>query len=99
MHSSTTAVPQGGRGVAINGPVLRALRTIHGYSAVELAQAIRRHPSFISKLETGAAQRVSPSVFRRLLDVLSIDNPAVLLRPCAPHDGDEGDEPTERASA
>lgn len=81
----------GGSAIAINGPVLRAWRQIRGYSAAELAEAISRHRSFVSKLENGAAQRVSPRVFRRLLDVLGIDDPWVLMR--APERRE--DEPTD----
>jgi transcriptional regulator with XRE-family HTH domain len=90
----------GGSGVAINGPVLRAWRQIRGFSAADLAEAVSRHRSFISKLETGAAHRVSPRVFRRLLDVLEIDDPFVLMRAPARPDEPAADIPAqERASA
>jgi transcriptional regulator with XRE-family HTH domain len=69
----------GGSSVAVNGPVIRFLRQLRGYSMVDLSGAIEVHRSLLSKLESGATQRVSPRLFKRLLDVLGIDDPWVLM--------------------
>lgn len=65
--------------VAINGPVIRYLRTMNGHSGVDLARDLDCSPAYVSRMESGRAPRVSPAMFAKLRIALAVTDPRVLM--------------------
>lgn len=72
MTQASTAIP-------VNGPVLRELRKRAGLSIGDLAEAVGKDRSWITKIEV-SARDVSPELFDQLLRTLRIQDPRVLMR-------------------
>lgn len=81
--------------IEVNGPAVREIRTRSGINTASLAEAIDVDRSYLSRLETGARRRVSPTVFTAILRALGIkDRRAILANP---HSADVVELPTEPA--
>lgn len=71
--------------VEVNGYALREIRIRTGVDAGRCALAVGIDRSYLSRIETGARVRVSPSTLIGLLDVLGIkDRRAILANPHGP---------------
>ncbi|GAA3238341.1 helix-turn-helix transcriptional regulator [Actinocorallia longicatena] len=77
MDSNTTPTT-----VEVNGFAFREIRIRSGVDAGPCAAAAGIDRSYLSRLETGARVRVSPSTLARLLEALQIrDRRAILADP------------------
>lgn len=65
--------------VAVNTAALVHVRVLTGLSKSDLARAAGISAPYVSRLESGSSTRVSPAVYRRLLDALRIADYRVLL--------------------
>lgn len=65
--------------VEINGFALRELRVRDGRSVQALAAQIGVQRPYVVKIELGHSKRVSPQVFKALLEAFSISDRRVLL--------------------
>lgn len=60
--------------IAINGAALRELRVRTGVSVKALAAEVGVSRPYITKIETGHSNRVSPTVFSAILRALNIQD-------------------------
>lgn len=67
--------------VSINPAALRHIRRITGISVTTLAEETGVTASYISNLEAGRRQAVSPLIYTKLCDTLRITDRRVLLAP------------------
>lgn len=65
--------------VAINGATVRHLRIFNGHGVTSFARELGCSPAYISRIESGRAKRVSPSMFSRLRVALAVTDPRVLM--------------------
>lgn len=63
----------------INGFALRELRKRSGLAVADLAEQIGVQRPYIAKIELGHSRRVSPKVYKALLEALVIEDRRVLL--------------------
>lgn len=73
--------------VEVNGYAIRELRVRSGLGVAELADQVGVKRPYIAKIELGHSRRVSPKVFKALMDALSIQDRRSLL--ANPHGADE----------
>jgi transcriptional regulator with XRE-family HTH domain len=78
--------------VAIHGYAMRAIRESRGRKLADLADAVGVDRSYLTKVETGARTRVSPTVYAAILRELLIDDHRALLA-SPPARGDHDGEP------
>lgn len=65
--------------VEINGFALRHIRKNAGIEVAELAERIGVQRPYVTKIELGHSQRVSPKVFNAILSTLVIEDRRALL--------------------
>jgi transcriptional regulator with XRE-family HTH domain len=66
--------------VRIHGDALRELRIRSGYGLDGFAHAAEISRPYLSLLETGRRERVSPEIFARMCLLLGVINPAALMK-------------------
>jgi len=76
--------------VEINGFALREIRVRSGVETLSLAEQIGVSRSYITRLELGQRERVSPRIYQALLSALFIRDRRTLL--ANPHGAVAGDE-------
>jgi transcriptional regulator with XRE-family HTH domain len=91
MTASTT--------VRIHGHALRELRIRSGYGLDGFATAAEISRPYLSLLETGHRERVSPEIFARICLLLGLLNPAALLRVTDEQDAPSAPEPVVESVA
>jgi transcriptional regulator with XRE-family HTH domain len=67
--------------IPINGAALRIVRVRTGLGVAKLASEVGVSPSYISNLEAGRREAVSPTVFAALNRALRIDDTRALMIP------------------
>jgi transcriptional regulator with XRE-family HTH domain len=60
-------------GVAIDGPEIRRRRKLRGWTVTQLAERASISQQYMSFIERGARDRVSPPVFNRICDAFDLD--------------------------
>lgn len=68
-------------GVEVDGRALRELRWHQEHTIVALAEKARISFGYLSQIETGRRNRVSPRTFRRLLSALGIEDKPDAIQP------------------
>lgn len=68
-------------GVAVNGADIRRRRKLLGWTVTDLAARCDISQQYLSFIERGDRQRVSPPVFARLCDELGVENRSDLMLP------------------
>ena len=71
--------PRTSASVPINGATVRHLRVMNGHGVTGLARELGCTPAYVSRIESGRAKRVSPSMFAKLRTVLAVTDPRVLM--------------------
>jgi len=76
--------------ITINGYALRAIRTLVGPSITDLAREITETPAaaeavrtYLSHIEHGRKDRISPALFNQIVKALGIDRRCLLANPNA----------------
>jgi transcriptional regulator with XRE-family HTH domain len=75
--------------IAINGAALREIRIRTGVAAVKLAKQLGISKAYMSQLEHGRRDRVSPELFVALCKALNIEDQRALRAAPASSDDDE----------
>ncbi len=65
--------------IEVNGFVVRELRMRSGLAVQELADVVGVKRPYIAKIELGLSRRVSPKVYKALLEALAVNDRRVLL--------------------
>jgi transcriptional regulator with XRE-family HTH domain len=76
-------MPKEPTGVEVAGTLLRQLRKIKGLEMSDFAAAVGISHGYLSQIERGHAQTVSPTVFGRICEVLELTDRRDLLAKAA----------------